>query len=653
MDACREISNGQRFFNNPWLIALWCVTVLKEKSDTVAMKKIQILSEDIANRIAAGEVVERPASVVKELVENSIDAGARRILVRIEGAGKDLILVEDDGEGMAPDDAVTAFKRHATSKIRSTDDLNRLSTMGFRGEALPSVASVSRLRLTTRNNSEQEGIQIFFDGGSVASRESVGAPVGTIIAVKDLFFNVPARRKFLKSDASEQKNIVEAATQLALVHFDVGFELKTDARRLISLPPDQSREERTADLLGSGTELYWANFESEEYQCVLAYSAPHEARRNRTNMRFFVNDRPIVDKLLFRALMDGYGGCLVSGHFPLALLWLKIPADQLDVNVHPAKREVRFQDERRVFRWVAGCASEAVSRAPWAAGIRGESMDIPLESGAGLAPRVPLRQSGRCGLSSQGHVERVKESLERYVPRTSVPSFCQASTKFSPQPLPPASIGPEASPLAWKQSASQVDSRFGRLYLLGSFDSTYVIFEDRDNRELVLFDQHAAHERILYELFMDASAAANRRSQSFLFPAAMECTAVEMAAYEEKKEDFQLMGFAVERFGSSSLAVSAAPEGLGPGAAEAVVRDFLGAEDLCAPGADRNERLEAVAKRIACSAAVKARSSLLPSEAVELVRRLDNLKNPSHCPHGRPLVVRISRVKLESLFHRK
>jgi len=635
------------------------------------MKKIYILSEDVANRIAAGEVVERPASVVKELVENSIDAGARRVVVKIEGAGKDFISVQDDGEGMSRDDAITAFKRHATSKIRSSDDLHRLATLGFRGEALPSIASVSRLELTTCPAGSSEGTFIFFDAGAVADERSVGAPAGATIEVKDLFFNVPARRKFLKSDASEQKNIVETLTQLALVHFDIGFELKTGSRRLISLPPDQSRQERTNDLLGSSLKggFFWADFEFEDYACVFAYASPDEARRNRANIRFFVNERPVVDKFLFRALMDGYGDCLVSGHYPSALLWLKIPSEQLDVNVHPAKREVRFQDERKIFRWVAGCVSEAVSRAPWTAGSAVSSNAFSYEDEINSATsRAAFYDSSRQAPASRPYVERARESLRSYSPRAAGTEF----PRYSPQRLPSAfnpSVGnypaldPSAASLVKSSAESElecnrpsgacVESRFGRLNFLGAFDSTYLIFEDRDSRELVLFDQHAAHERILYELFMEAFDSSTRSAQPFLFPASIECSAVEMASFDERQDDLKLMGFDVERFGPNSLAVSGAPAGLSAAAAEAAVRDFLGAGDLCSPADDQRQRIEAAAKKMACSAAVKARSKLLPSEAVELVKRLENLKNPSHCPHGRPLLIRISRQNLESMFQRK
>lgn len=603
-------------------------------------RRVQVLTAEVANRIAAGEVVERPASVVKELVENAVDAGASWVRVRLEAAGREAVVVEDDGCGMAPDDAVLAFERHATSKVASADDLDHIATLGFRGEALPSVASVSRFTLTTRREEDGEGTRVRWEGGRPGPVEVVGAPRGTTAEVRDLFFNTPARRKFLKTDATELRNVVETLTSLALVHPAVGFELRSGGRLLLTSAPCRSLEDRVSDLLAGEAPggLFWRHFPGEGRRLSLAFAAPHEGRGHARGVRLFVNGRPVQDRLLFRALVDGYRGLLESGRYPLAFLWLELPPDEVDVNVHPAKREVRFRDEGRTFRWVAGAVAEALAEAPWARG----RLDPPPAPPPAPAPLPRAAEEG---------ARRVAEALETYAGRVADGEGALErawGTRAPSLPLaPPRDRRGEAGPPPEREAEPGL---FGALRFLGAFDATYLLFEDEASRELVLLDQHAAHERILYEALLGFGEG-RARGQPLLLPVTWDCTAAELAGLEERREEVEALGFRVEAFGGRSVAVTEAPADLRPAAVEAAVRDLLGAGDD--PSAEPAARREALAARAACAAAVKAGAALHASEASELLRRLGRLKHPTHCPHGRPLLVRLTRADLEKLFHRR
>lgn len=607
--------------------------------------RVRVLPDDVANQIAAGEVVERPASVVKELVENAVDAGATVVRVRIEGAGREAIVVEDDGGGMGRDDALLAFERHATSKIATAEDLEHIETLGFRGEALPSIASVSRFTLTTRTQRAPEGTRIRIEGGRLLSVDVAGAPRGTTADVHDLFFNVPARRKFLKTDATELRNIVETLTGLALVHAGVGFELRSSGRLLLAVAPGLGLEERVSELLGAEAAdgFFWHRTGVEERRLLFAFAAPHAGRGHARGVRLFVNGRPVQDRLLFRALMEGYRGLLGAGRYPLALLWIDLAPDEVDVNVHPAKREVRFCDEGRIFRWVAGSVAEALAESPWARG--GPLRCAPSAPGdEGITvPEGPAADATR----------RVAEALSSYAARAAQgPAALTRASGSRPRPstLP---LGPArpADGSAGAPPGAPVDTGcFGSLRYLGAFDATYLLFEDLEAAELVVLDQHAAHERILYEALL---ADGEGRSQPLLFPVTLDCSAAERVTLEERRGAIESLGFRLEAFGGGSVAVTEAPAGLVQGRVEPVLRDLLGAEDLLGGESSGADRREALAARAACAGAVKAGSALLASEASELLRRLGHLRNPTHCPHGRPLLARLTRGELERMFHRK
>ncbi len=616
--------------------------------------RIRVLSDEVVNLIAAGEVVERPASVVRELAENSVDAGAGMVSVRVEEAGLRKISIEDDGFGMSRVDAVLAFKRHATSKISTSSDLDSIHTLGFRGEALPSIASVSDISIVTRPSSSQLATAMTVEAGVVTKCGESGAPEGTLIEVSDLFHNVPARRKFLKSQATELRNVVEAVQNLALIHENVGFELLSEGRSLLSFPRACPLGERAAKVAGVGVEdLFFHSVAGPLGRLVFAFAAPHESRGHRKSIRFFVNRRSVNDRILAKALSEGYRGLLEHGRFPVAMLWLEISPEEVDVNVHPAKREVRFRDEGGIFRFVAACVAEGLSKAPW---VRAD------ESRGGGSPSVG--EVAGYGLAGEGEGyggrTRVAEALDEYAARAL--SGGVARTGFSTGGFRGSSFKGYGAALNFNERSSHVEGKesdrltgdemaspFGPLKFLGACDSTYLVFQTEDNK-LIIIDQHAAHERILFEKLMESGRRV--AGEQLLVPIVIDVGAAEMAALGERAQILESVGIIAEPFGQRSISINRVPAGVTALEAEAMARDALGGEIFDAHGGVEERRKE-LCERLACKGAVKARMALHHSEVRQLLRDLSLAKNPSHCPHGRPLVLRLGRPQLESLFHRR
>jgi len=616
------------------------------------MTKIHLLPEDLSNKIAAGEVVERPASVVKELVENSIDAGATHIKVGLKGSGKAEILVEDDGEGMSREDALLSLKRHATSKISKADDLDRISTLGFRGEALPSIAAVGRMELVTKEEGAEVATRILFEGGEVKDLSEVAAPRGTRVTISELFYNIPARRKFLKTDATELRNVVEMMTHLALIHNAIGFELNTESRSILSLPRGQSLFERADEVSGVKGGLYWRKGERGGVKLNFAFAAPHEGRGHRRGVNLFVNRRAVNDKILFRAVMEGYRGLMESNRYPVALLWLEVSPDEVDVNVHPAKREVRFADEGKIFRAVSLHVAESLSESPWAIESEAppsyEGYRSEVDGGAGrvedalegYAAKI-ARGGGRGFGGPAGGYGGGYRSLKG-------PSYKDFDREPKGLPFEGGHISTgTTSPI----SGREMESPYGRLVYLGAFDATYLLFEAPAKRELVIFDQHAAHERVMYEKFLEGYASSP--GASLLVPIVMECSPAELSALDELRVFLENLGIKVERFGGNSISIVEAPSSLKTAGVELIVRNLLGGEPPQTTGDPVKDIAEPLCARAACAAAVKARRVLDESEVRELMARLSTLKNPTHCPHGRPLLVKLSRERVEGLFHRR
>ncbi|MEE8130569.1 MAG: DNA mismatch repair endonuclease MutL [Vicinamibacterales bacterium] len=595
------------------------------------MGKINRLPTELSNQIAAGEVVERPASAVKELVENALDAGAERIAITIEQGGKRLIRVEDDGEGMTAEDAVLALERHATSKVSRLEDLGKIATLGFRGEALPSVASVSHLTLRTRARGSAHGLEIRVDGGVAGRPKQVGMPEGTVIEVADLFFNVPARRKFLKSDGAESSQASRAVTQLALGHPGVGFTLTSGPRRLVQCAPVRNLDDRFLQLYGDRGDLVEVR-KTAAGVTVRGYVAAltdHGAARGPQNI--FVNGRVVKDRTVAHAIHDAYSRATVKPRTPEVHLFLDLPADRVDVNVHPTKAEVRFLEQSLVHELLRRALGDAL----------GQPTSAPLSPTAGTggraAPRaIPGIVGGMAAASRWAGFTDVfaRDAGER---STAAVTFGRGSTE--------APSVREAEPSTFAGSADTPP-----MMPLGQFRDTFIIAVDADG--VAIIDQHVAHERILYERVMERLTDGVLEGQGLLAPMVIDLPPGQREALASHAEHLTRLGFEVGSFGGDSVSVTTIPSVLALAEAEAAVRAL--AADL--EGLDSGAAVEDVLKRLAattaCHAAVKANDRLTQEKMVYLLEELRRTEYSTVCPHGRPVVLRLSRQEIEKRFER-
>jgi DNA mismatch repair protein MutL len=568
------------------------------------LSRIHRLSDDLINKIAAGEVVERPASVVKELVENALDAGARNIGVEIEAGGRSLIRVRDDGAGMSREDAVLAVERHATSKLTALADLETVATHGFRGEALPSIASVSHLIVRTRDESGPAGTEVEVRHGKEVRVRDVGHPRGTTVEVLDLFGGVPARRKFLRSDATEAAHVAEAVTLLALARPDAGFVLTSGGRPVLEAPAVDGLASRLFQLFGSGALEALVPVDGAEAWARVSglVSRPDAPAGRRGSLRLFVNGRPVRDRAISRALSEAYRAAGVRDPRSQAFLFLEVPPHMVDVNVHPAKTEVRFADGRVVWSAVSGAVRAALS------------------GGSRSAPHA--------------HVDRVQEAAEQYVA-----THQESST--------PTSGGLWAEPAARQESLLPE----GLSTVLGQHRATYIVATDGE--ELLLVDQHTAHERVRFERILAGLAARTVESQILLAPLVVTLPPRLRPLVDEHAEALRALGFDAEAFGGGSTRIRALPALLGardPGAAlEGILRDLAerDAADWVVPaGRDR------LAATLACHSAVRAGQTLAAATMLSIVRDLATTAHPTLCPHGRPTSVRIPREDVSRWFGR-
>jgi DNA mismatch repair protein MutL len=590
--------------------------------------RIHRLPPDLANQIAAGEVVERPASVIKELIENSIDAGARRLAITAEFGGKKLIRVEDDGEGMDPDDARLAIERHATSKIRRADDLERISTLGFRGEALPSIASVSHFMLRTRARGDQAGTEIRVNGGAVASVAEAGMPEGTSIEVSDLFYNLPARRKFLKSDAAEAAQLSRVVTQLALCYPEIGFNLTSSGRKVLQCPPVASLRERLYQLYGERGDLIEVRRDRGDVKVTGYIAALAEQGPTRGPQNVFVNRRIVKDRTIAHAIIDSYSVASIKERSPEVHLFIEMPFDALDVNVHPTKAEVRFRDQSFVHEVIRrtlgdtlgrGPAPELVLQAPTAGTSYPTTLPLPASYGttfpsrwttaAPIAPVAPLAPTGEGAIA----------------------------------PIAPTSEGVLAP-------SSEGASTIKPMIPLGQFRDTFIIAVDEEG--IAIIDQHVAHERVLFERITERLTQGRLESQRLLDPLIVSLSPSGRQALVAHGADLERLGFEIEEFGGDTIRVSAYPAVLRSEDCEAALRTL--ADDL--EGFDRGSRVEEAIKRIAatmaCHAAVKAN---YPLTAEKMAHILDELRRTAYstiCPHGRPVMLRLTRREVEKNFQR-
>jgi DNA mismatch repair protein MutL len=657
------------------------------------MGRIHILADQVANQIAAGEVVDRPASVVKELLENSLDAGAQRIVINIEGGGRKLIRIADDGCGMMRDDALLAFERHATSKLRSSDDLLSIATLGFRGEALPSIASIARVELMTRSAEEIAGTRMEIAGGKLLVCEDAGGPAGTTLTVRDLFFNTPARRKFLKSENTELAHVTALVTHYALAYPDKHFELHSATHALLVAPPVREAAERIFQIFGQDTldkllplaaeiKLEQAGLpEPPPWRRPADYHAPQPGwlrihgftskpeleKLNRNSIYCFVNRRLVRDRLLMHAVSEAYRNILSPTSFPVVLLFVEMPPEEVDVNVHPAKTEVRFRQAGWLHDFVRDSIRNQLTMGrPAAAFLR--ALTAHPSAAPALVPD-----------SSPNHRQAATPTSEGWSPEIYPNSWLPDSSPgqpdgdgfiltappviASPGHLPFASLAPAQASAAVSacspeapaeaadgEAASPSLHGLGSLRPLGQLRESFILAVNEEG--LWIIDQHVAHERVLFERVLRERRVEQVERQRLLMPMLLDLLPAQMVTFAAIAEELEANGFEVEPFGPRTIAIKAAPAGLEGQALERMLVEVL--EQAGSP--EQAENLETartrIAASIACHAAIKVNTPLDPPRMEWLLAELARTEHPTSCPHGRPIVLRYAWKEIQRAFHR-
>ena len=689
------------------------------------MGRIHILADQVANQIAAGEVVDRPASVVKELLENALDAGANRIRVEVEAGGRRLIRIADDGEGMNRDDALLAFERHATSKLRTADDLLSIATLGFRGEALPSIASVARVTLETATGEDASGTRIEIAGGKILHVDDAARPRGTTIAVADLFFNTPARRKFLRAETTELAHVTALVTHYALVHPEKHFELLSSTHSLVSAPPVTRTAERIYQIFGKDTlsQLLAVSAETPLARAGLAepppwkqdpdaprrdpgslrltgfYSKPELQKLNRNSIYIFVNKRLIRDRLLIHAITEAYRNIIPPTSFPVVLLFLEMPPEEVDVNVHPAKTEVRFRQQSLIHDFVrdslrtaliqsrpAAAFLAALDSAPLASpslmpgtarplpgaepGAVNQALDYamdqamdqaighartgPFELTAGFASPLP----GRLPFDARALHPASQAAAALFQPRETSGDSCarplaEAASKGLQSALGPAQIETSTAEIEAGQAQATLN-HLGSLRPLGQLRESFILATGEDG--LWIIDQHVAHERILFEKILRDRQTEQVERQRLLMPILVELKPAQMVVFAAIAEELELNGFEVEPFGPQTLAVKAAPTGLEGAQLEHMLHQVIEQSSEEREEVKQNEDLKAlrtrIAASIACHSAIKINTPLDPVRMEWLLLELAKTNHPTSCPHGRPIALLYSWREIQRAFHR-
>ena len=607
------------------------------------MSKIRVLADRVANQIAAGEVVERPASVAKELVENSIDAGATRITIEIEAGGRRLLKISDDGEGMVRDDAVLAFERHATSKIRESEDLAAIGTLGFRGEALASIASVAKVELTTCTDGAASATRVTIDGGRMRNVKDAAHPRGTTIVVRDLFFNVPARRKFLRAEATETFHLTNLVTHYALAHPEIAFTFVNNGREVVRAAAAKDLRERAYQIFGGEfiENLLEVDGGHAEVARVTGFvSAPRDRRTSRDSQYLFVNRRFVRDRMIGRSLSEGYRSILPYGVYPAALLFIETPLEEVDVNVHPAKTEVRFRRQAAV----ADAVREAVRAALQTTTYVRPEPPMPVQTYVPppqpqpridfVPPPPPLTTSAAASpapipIPSGDEIARdvaamVRESVKSAVPP--VPSAEKFAREVEPESLS-ANIRP-----------------------LGQLDESFIIATD--DQGLLLIDQHVAHERILFDKYRALEAERRTDSQQLLVPETFDLTPAQSAVFDQLAPELENYGFELMRLSGRTVAINAAPADLPAGEARNMLAELLDTVDAEKKTSARDTLRDEIAASLACHAAIKVNMPLAPEKMRWLIDRLLQTSSPTTCPHGRPVILRLNRKDILKGFHR-
>lgn len=601
--------------------------------------RVRILPEQLTNKIAAGEVVERPASVIKELVENALDAGASDIIVEIEDGGKRLIRVTDNGSGMSREDALMSMERHATSKIASDADLFNLHTLGFRGEALPSIASVSRFTLSSRERGAIEGTEIYAEGGRVRDVKACGMAEGTVVSVRNLFFNTPARLKFMKSRETETGHIGEFLNRLALSRPDVRFTYRCDGKTVFRFLTGEICD-RASEILGKAVsaELYPLDTDNDGVGMLGLVGGPGVSRSSASHLYTYINGRYIRDRVVQHAILQAYRNVLERGRYPVLVLFLSVPAEDVDVNVHPTKHEVRFREQGKIHAVIQEGIEQLLRVAPW------------LAQGGGLRQPQVVQTPG----PSLSRVEAVKESLLRYAVRQET---LPLHRPLQQEPTVGRPIVQEVPSVLQSEPLSREDSvkeeaagYFSSLQVIGQYLAAYIVCQD--GSDLLLIDQHAAHERVVFQELRRSLDGGALEGQSLLFPETIDISPAEAAIMREQGEALRMLSFDLEHFGGNTWLLKGVPRLLAGLDYKRALQDIL--EEFCGIGRSRlfDEIVDDILARIACHSVVRGQHQLSLPEIQRLLLRMDGTDFAANCPHGRPVIARITHREIEKMFKR-
>ena len=614
------------------------------------MSKIRILPEILANKIAAGEIVERPASVAKELIENAIDAGCQAIHVSIRAGGKRSVLVRDDGEGMSQDDALLAFEHHATSKLRNVEDLGAIATLGFRGEALPSIASVSRLTLKTKalDQADAAGTQIELQGGVMRSVKAIPWDRGTEIDVRDLFFNVPARKKFLRTAETELGHITRLTTHYALVHPEIRFTLESDGQGLIDAVAVEDSKDRIFQIFGERflKNLVAVSGEDGGMHLHGFVSLPNEQRTNAYSQYFYVNGRMVRDKVIMSALRKAYRNSMPSSAYPVAILFLELQFKDVDVNAHPAKTEIRFRDQSTVHRLILGTIERALA----------QNATIPFythrsqSEGTAAGREIPFVSEENLSYKDPAFAFNPPQN-EPHPMKPLMDSYREATTALKP-PKIESHHAMRVLPEMLLSSVNEARGKFQTegMKILGQLHNSYIIASDHQG--LLIVDQHVAHERILYEKMASAIQGKGVETQGLLVPMTLELPPHQIALLQKVMPELNKNGFQVERFGGSAVLIRSVPAIARDSDCEKLLSEIL-------EGLEKEERTldvarirDRIAVNTACRAAIKINMSLTNEKMQWLLDELALTRIPTNCPHGRPIILRFGMDEIERNFGR-
>ena len=642
------------------------------------MSKIRILPEQIANQIAAGEVVERPASVVKELVENSIDAGSRRIEIEIEGSGTRLIRIIDDGEGMSEDDLLLSLERHGTSKIRNEGDLGLISTLGFRGEAIPSIGSVSTMTISSRPQSSQIGFMVMLKFGSLIKAHETGCRPGTVVEIRNLFGNTPARKKFLRTVRTEQSHIEEVIKNYGLACSHITFILRVDGRDTLHLDNSLSEERRLAFIMrydGDFLPVTGADKSSSGKRSVRGFlTPPEQVNPGPARLRVFVNNRVIRDRMINHAVIEGMRGFLLKGRNPAGLLHLRLPADEVDVNVHPAKHEVRFKNSREIHLLISQAVRQtmldyqttikhAIFGTEYAeqtpvpmdqahpSSVLQTKEDFPFTEMSFGEETVPFEHNGKFAVNTQLKANSDSAPVVPHKTRQTLPQPTTIKKETSVQSLL-NTAEPIARPV--EDSEPQTEQNLSKaehgLRVIGQFDDLYIFC--KSSQGLVVIDQHAAHERLLYEKLRRQYLEGRITRQNLLFPETVELSIFQSQLVEKNSDELAKMGFTFREFGGNTYIISAVPAIAGKMNPSDLFIDVLEKFGSERSGNNAGGSLDTILATMACKAAVKAGTELSRREIDNLLTEMARADLFSHCPHGRPVVKQFTQEEIKKWFYR-